>query len=89
MIEMTANFIGHSSYTGMTISGSNVFGRNVKFWEDNSITVFSWTFSIAIRISFVVGDGIRVGGYALFKCSYVFLSKVDVHEGGNGSLFCC
>ena len=89
MIGMTANFVSYSSYSGISISEFNAFSRKIKSWKDNSITVFSWVFSVTIRISFVGGVVIRVGGDTFFKCSYVVLVQVNVHEGVSNSLFCC
>ena len=76
---MTANFIGYSNYTSIAISKSIAFVGEIKGWEYNSITVFSWIFSIIIRIAFVVEVGSRVRGNAFFKCGNIFLGKVDVY----------
>ena len=76
---MTANFIGYSSYMDSAISKSDAFGGEIKCWEYNSITVFSWIFSITIGISFVVGVGSCVGGSAFLKCGNAILGKIGVH----------
>ena len=55
MIGMTTNFISYCSNSVIDISKSNAFSGKIKRWKDNSIAVFSWIFSIAIRVSFVVG----------------------------------
>ena len=89
MIAMTANCISYSSYSGISISEFNAFSRKIKNWKDYSIAVFSWVFSVTIRISFVCGVRMRVGGDTFFKCSYVVLVQVNVHEGVSNSLFCC